>query len=188
MTLAHYQNYVVSDIGDTIQGASVTVRHESDQVNAEIYADAAGATSIANPLTSSGDGYFNFYVPQGKYRITAAYSGGQSDLRNIDVSHPYAPVVTVSSNFYQLSEIDFGNYLLFTHASSCDIVCPASLGHGFEEIHMEASSGGGTYTITVSGTLLLPASGSAVIIQDGVVTLKRRASNVWKLMGHTVDA
>lgn len=188
MTLAKHQVYVVNDVGDTISSASVTVRHEADQVNAEIYSDATATNSISNPLSSDADGLAEFYAPQGTYRVTAAFSGDQSDFRDVNISHPFAPVNTVSTDSYQLSEVDFNNYLLFTNADSATIVLPSSLGHDFEEIHIEASSGTGLYTITASATLLLPASGSAVIIPDGVVTLKRRANNVWKLFGHTVGA
>jgi hypothetical protein len=190
MALTHFQSYVVNDVGDTIAGASITVRHEEDQINSLLYSDATAVTSIANPITSSADGYFNFYTMPGKYRITAAFSGGQSDYRNVSLNHTFPPVIDQSSTAYTLGVVDVGNYLRLTNAGSAAITLPASLGHGNEEIHMRATSGSGIYTITeaTSVTINIPTSGTLVVLPRGTVTLKRISNNVWDLFGGVVGA
>lgn len=189
MTLARWQGFIQNDVGDTVSGVSVTVKHEADQVNANIYSDASGTTSISNPLTSQSDGFAEFYSQPGEMRITAQIGGDTADFRNVNVEHSVAPVVTVTGNSYTLSETDIGNYVRLTNASSCDVTLPTALGHAFEEIHVRGVNAG-TYTVVSPGvTVNLPSGGTAVIqSQGGTVTLKRVALNEWDMIGLTVSA
>jgi hypothetical protein len=68
-----YQNTILTTAGTPAVGASVTVLNYPSLSPATIYSSVTG-TPVANPLTTSGTGYFSFYAVNGHY--TLSVSGG----------------------------------------------------------------------------------------------------------------
>ncbi len=71
MALARWQATIVDDAGNVLTGASVEVRHESDNSIATIKTDRDGAVPKANPFSSDSDGFAFFHAAAGTFKITA---------------------------------------------------------------------------------------------------------------------
>jgi hypothetical protein len=85
MALAHFQRTFTDASGNVKPGLSVTVRRESDNGLAALFADAGSVTPKSNPFSTDASGYGSFYVTDGRYRIQAT----DIDWRNEDlVSQP----------------------------------------------------------------------------------------------------
>lgn len=66
----------VTDLaGNAIVGATVTVTIASSGALATLYADSAGTTPIANPITTSATGGFEFHAANGRYNIAVSKIG-----------------------------------------------------------------------------------------------------------------
>ena len=65
---ARFADVVLDKYGNCIVNASVEVRqfNVSTKITETIYADATGAGTLSNPLTTSSLGYFEFYLDQPK--------------------------------------------------------------------------------------------------------------------------
>jgi hypothetical protein len=72
-----YFNNVTNRTGDVVPGARVTVTLSATGAMASIYSDD-GVTAKANPMTADGNGYFEFYVADGRYTLTITGSGIQT--------------------------------------------------------------------------------------------------------------
>jgi hypothetical protein len=72
-----YQNNITSRTGDAVSDLHVTVSLSGGGL-ATIYADNAG-TPKDNPITTDANGYFEFYVADGRYNITVN-GGGYNDV------------------------------------------------------------------------------------------------------------
>ena len=77
MVLGVFQRTIVDDTGDTLGGASVEVRSEATGALAVLFSDRAGTSGADNPFTAGPDGFAQFYLAQGSYRVVAT-SGGFS--------------------------------------------------------------------------------------------------------------
>ena len=85
MALAHFQRTFTDAAGNIKPGLAVTVRRESDNGLAALFADAGSVTAKSNPFNTDANGYGSFYVVDGRYRIQAT----DIDWRNEDlVSQP----------------------------------------------------------------------------------------------------
>jgi len=85
MALAHFQRTFTDASGNVKPGLSVTVRRESDNGLAALFADAGSVTPKSNPFNTDANGYGSFYVVDGRYRIQAT----DIDWRNEDlISQP----------------------------------------------------------------------------------------------------
>jgi len=85
MALAHFQRTFTDASGNVKPGLSVTVRRESDNGLAALFADAGSVTPKSNPFNTDANGHGSFYVVDGRYRIQAT----DIDWRNEDlVSQP----------------------------------------------------------------------------------------------------
>ena len=73
--------------GNAASGVTVTVRRQSDDAIATLYADnnTAGAT-LLNPLTTSAVGHFAFYAADGVYTLTFSDNTPQQVIQLQDVS------------------------------------------------------------------------------------------------------
>jgi len=81
MALAHFQRTFTDASGNIKPGLSVTVRRESDNGLAALFADAGSVTPKSNPFNTDANGYGSFYVVDGRYRIQAT----DIDWRNEDL-------------------------------------------------------------------------------------------------------
>jgi len=81
MALAHFQRTFTDASGNVKPGLSVTVRRESDNGLAALFADAGSVTPKSNPFNTDANGYGSFYVVDGRYRIQAT----DIDWRNEDL-------------------------------------------------------------------------------------------------------
>lgn len=77
MVLGVFQRTIVDNSGDTIGSASVEVRREDNGALAVLFSDRAGTVGADNPFTAGPDGFAQFYLAQGSYRVVAT-SGGFS--------------------------------------------------------------------------------------------------------------
>jgi len=85
MALAHFQRTFTDASGNVKPGLSVTVRRESDNGLAALFADAGSVTPKSNPFNTDANGHGSFYVVDGRYRIQAT----DIDWRNEDlISQP----------------------------------------------------------------------------------------------------
>jgi hypothetical protein len=71
MALAHFQRTFTDTQGNVKPGLAVTVRRESDNGLAALFADAGSVTAKSNPFNTDANGYGSFYVTDGRYRIQA---------------------------------------------------------------------------------------------------------------------
>lgn len=71
MALPAFNRTIVDDAGNILAGASVEVRLRSTLNLASIFSDRDGAVGISNPTTADSNGFVQFYVAAGRYRVTA---------------------------------------------------------------------------------------------------------------------
>lgn len=87
----HYFDTVASRSGRAIPGASVTVYNYPTLTTATIY--DIDQNIITNPVTADANGFFEFYVPDGKYKLTASYSGyTSSSITSIGIGNEFISV------------------------------------------------------------------------------------------------
>ena len=90
MALAHFQRTFTDAAGNIKPGLAVTVRRESDNGLAALFADAGSVTAKSNPFNTDANGYGSFYVVDGRYRIQAT----DIDWRNEDLISQPSPNFT----------------------------------------------------------------------------------------------
>lgn len=66
-----WQAHIVDEQGNVLPNASVEVRRQSDLALVSIYDDVDGVTPLSNPMTADSEGFAQFYVAAGIYRIVA---------------------------------------------------------------------------------------------------------------------
>jgi len=72
MVLAVHQFSVVDDNGNVVPNASIEVRQEiTGSPIATLFSDRAGVVSLGNPFNADGEGFAQFFVAGGAYRVTA---------------------------------------------------------------------------------------------------------------------
>lgn len=64
-----YFDFVEGTDGRAVRAASVRITTYPADTLATIYADSGGVTPLANPLTTDGSGYYEFYIADGHYTI-----------------------------------------------------------------------------------------------------------------------
>lgn len=95
MTLGVFQRTIVDNSGDTIGGATVEVRRESDGALVPLFADRDGTGGVANPATAGPDGFLQFYAARGRYRIKAtsgSYARTWRDVPLVDLDNIADPI------------------------------------------------------------------------------------------------
>lgn len=99
-----------------------------------------------------------------------------------------APIVTVSGTTYTLTLADAGKLIEFTNSSAITVTVPAQSSVAFtgaEEYHL-CQAGTGKVSVSAAGgvTLVKPTTQNAATREaNSVCTLKRRASDSWRLLG-----
>lgn len=74
-----YQNNIAARNGDSVVGAKVLIKIAGTATPATIYSDD-GVTITPNPLTTDGNGYFEFYVANGLYDIAVSGKNTYTDV------------------------------------------------------------------------------------------------------------
>ncbi len=90
MALAHFQETIgrVLADGDVFigSGASVEVRDETNGALAAIFVDRDGVTPKSNPFNADSQGFADFYVASGRYRVKVSINGDVTlDLRDVEI-------------------------------------------------------------------------------------------------------
>lgn len=105
---AKYFGTVRDKTGQALPGKSITV-YDSTGAVATIY-DALGA-AISNPVTSRGDGYYEFYAPTGVYSLLVDVLV----IRDVPVAQPFAQagrnafnVLTVAGDVVEAETVTIG--------------------------------------------------------------------------------
>jgi len=81
MALPIWQRTITTEAGDVIPGAEVEVVNEATGLAADIFSNRSGTTSRTNPFFTGADGFAQFYVAPGEYRITATGPTGSITWR-----------------------------------------------------------------------------------------------------------
>ena len=81
MALPIWQRTITTEAGDVIPGAEVEVVNEATGLAADIFSNRAGTTPRSNPFFTGADGFAQFYVAPGEYRITATGPTGSITWR-----------------------------------------------------------------------------------------------------------
>jgi len=96
-----YFDSLIDTSGAPVVAASISVYNFGTTTLASLFADAAGATTLANPLTSSSAGYFEFYAADGRYTLSISVGGYPvttiSDILLDDPTNASATVVVGGS-------------------------------------------------------------------------------------------
>lgn len=96
-----YFDSLINTSGAPVVAASISVYNYGTTTLASLFADAAGATTLANPLTSSSAGYFEFYAADGRYTLSISVGGYPvttiSDILLDDPTNASATVVVGGS-------------------------------------------------------------------------------------------
>ena len=130
MALAHFQRTFTDAAGNIKPGLAVTVRRESDNGLAALFADAGSVTAKSNPFNTDANGYGSFYVTDGRYRIQAT----DIDWRDTDIF--------ISPTFYaQLAGGPLANFTTMPQV-------------GGDPIVESGSNADGEFTKWADGTLL----------------------------------
>lgn len=82
MAKSIFQRFIVTDTGDIVPSAIITVRKTSDNSLAAIYSAGTG-TAKANPFTATAQGLAEFYADGGSYKVTA--TSGLFSVQFVDV-------------------------------------------------------------------------------------------------------
>lgn len=84
-SMACYQFTVVDEAGNVRPSASVRVDIEGGGL-ATLYSDRSAATPIGNPFTADAQGFAQFFLSGGAYKITATYGGASRVWRYVPIS------------------------------------------------------------------------------------------------------
>lgn len=101
--LAPWQSYITTDKGVAIANASVAVEDESDQSTPQLYdgPDSGIASPLGNPVQSDSTGFVQFYVVNGRYKISVTANGVTIAFRHVPIFHMDQGVASTDSPTFQ---------------------------------------------------------------------------------------
>ena len=70
-----YFDSLINSSGAPVVAASISVYNYGTTTLASLFGDSSGSTTLANPLTSSSAGYFEFYAADGRYTLSISVGG-----------------------------------------------------------------------------------------------------------------
>lgn len=88
MTLPIFQRTITDLQGDVLASATVDVFKESDGTRPTLYSDRDGNNTISNPVTADSEGFVQFYVAAGDYKIIATSGGNTRTWRYVGIWSP----------------------------------------------------------------------------------------------------
>ena len=96
-----YFDSLINSSGAPVVAASISVYNYGTTTLASLFGDSSGSTTLANPLTSSSAGYFEFYAADGRYTLSISVGGYPvttiSDILLDDPTNASATVVVGGS-------------------------------------------------------------------------------------------
>jgi hypothetical protein len=104
MALPVFQRSVVTDTGNIIPNAQVTVTDTATGGIVTLFADAGGNTGLANPFNATSEGFARFYANPGVYNVTATGAQGTiqwTDVHLIDT----ADIIAIGENFENIETV-----------------------------------------------------------------------------------
>ena len=116
MALAHFQRTFTDASGNIKPGLSVTVRRESDNGLAALFADAGSVTPKSNPFNTDANGYGSFYAVNERYRIQATDIDWRDEdlISQPDLAASLAAISTNTSDILERAELSGGPLANFT--------------------------------------------------------------------------
>ena len=79
--LPNWQRTIVTQTGDVVPNAEIKVVVEATGLDAVLFTDRLGTVPLANPFFTGSDGFAQFYVAPGTYRVTATGPAGSRTWR-----------------------------------------------------------------------------------------------------------
>ena len=79
--LPNWQRTIVTQTGDVVPNAEIKVVVEATGLDAVLFNDRLGTVPLANPFFTGSDGFAQFYVAPGTYRVTATGPAGSRTWR-----------------------------------------------------------------------------------------------------------
>ena len=70
-----YFDSLINSSGAPVVAASISVYNYGTTTLVSLFGDSSGSTTLANPLTSSSAGYFEFYAADGRYTLSISVGG-----------------------------------------------------------------------------------------------------------------
>ena len=151
MPLSIYDKSVTSsESGETIPGAIVEVKNESNQ-NAQLYSDKAGLNPISNPVTADANGRVTFYAEVGRYNITATSTEGVVTYDDVVINDVLGAELTPDKITLDITDPNHYIELVNSSTDTRYVITgkPGSEPGGYMKIQNDPSSlGGGSLTLS----------------------------------------
>jgi len=173
-----YFDSLINSSGAPVVAASISVYNYGTTTLASLFGDSSGSTTLANPLTSSSAGYFEFYAADGRYTLSISVGGYPvttiTDILLDDPTNASATVVvggSVDNSPIGASTPSSGAFTTLSATGN------ATLGDASTDIHtingVLIQSVGAGVGITTGGNLTVSSPDG---VEGGQVTLKNRAN------------
>ena len=173
-----YFDSLINSSGAPVVAASISVYNYGTTTLASLFGDSSGSTTLANPLTSSSAGYFEFYAADGRYTLSISVGGYPvttiTDILLDDPTNASATVVvggSVDNSPIGASTPSSGAFTTLSATGN------ATLGNASTDTHtingVLIQSVGAGVGITTGGTLTVSSPDG---VEGGQVTLKNRAN------------
>ena len=173
-----YFDSLINTSGAPVVAASISVYNYGTTTLASLFGDSSGSTTLANPLTSSSAGYFEFYAADGRYTLSISVGGYPvttiTDILLDDPTNASATVVvggSVDNSPIGASTPSSGAFTTLSATGN------ATLGNASTDIHtingvLIQSVGAGVGIITGGNLTVSSPDG----VEGGQVTIKNRAN------------
>ena len=173
-----YFDSLINSSGAPVVAASISVYNYGTTTLASLFGDSSGSTTLANPLTSSSAGYFEFYAADGRYTLSISVGGYPvttiTDILLDDPTNASATVVvggSVDNSPIGASTPSSGAFTTLSATGN------ATLGNASTDIHtingvLIQSVGAGVGIITGGNLTVSSPDG----VEGGQVTIKNRAN------------
>ena len=151
-------DWVQDERGNAIAGVSVRVYNTGTTTAATLYSDYSGATTITQPITTETDGYYDFFVAQGRYDIVLSKTGytfDSTDMVGISIREVVFKTITVAEN--DVSKVVTG--ITGTPNASYEIVPVAPAWSTTIEVSSQTQTG---FTLTFSTPV--PAGVTSIMV------------------------
>jgi hypothetical protein len=146
----------------------------------------------AETLTSKRSGQTGIAVPAGTARRVRHDGADIVDADSAATGPPTSPVVTLAGDTYTLGDLTDGAWHEFTSATAVTITvlndASEAVDGNAEFGIMATGTGGVTLAIDDAAIIVPPKGGTLVLEQNDFSMLKRRAADIYKLLGETAAA
>lgn len=174
-----------------VAGTNVSVSYD-DVAGTLTISATGGGSGMTNPMTTAGD-IITGGAAGAAQRLAAGVNGQRLTMVSGAPAWVYdlGATITESTTARNAALTDVGNYLRHVNASASTLTIPPQSSVAWPddaEIHVRRAAAGDLTLIPGSGVSLnAPSGGTLVLTNNMTVTLKRAASNVWDVIGQTVN-